>query len=816
MKASFFIRNCGIMLLLVLVLLPLFGKYSEEFPLGTYSYVRHGSGFFDKHNAGIIAKMKQLGLNATIMETNNSDKDLAALLKLLDDNGMDAILIDNSWSSDPNDPRSASLAGLSTSNYYRFEAEFTDSSSVKPGDNEQSLYWYGTLQADNNKHVSKRVGSLFADNSASYGYAWKCAKNKDKPGYAYTDLTYRWKDSKGKAQKLGNEFHILKDSSQPAPATDSLYVTFRVKISNLEQRSMESQVLLSFIPQGFLGSIYDFGDSVNVVSAKGSNYGKLTLKDYRIKGSPTDFFDLKFAFSYPELLASKLLTDDLDDNPATPPLDKLYLLQSLLTRLYWHGGFDLTLDYVEIEDQIHFELRTNTAYWKTKINQRLRDLVNTPHGDVIKHVYSKDEPFQPQLSSYAILQSLIEPDLPQLMSATYDIEYRKFANSTNPSLFNQVDLSRQLAKPRFFLPDMYPVKPESNFSPDQKNFIQESIDHQVLRVYRESKAYSDAEPGRTFYPVVQAFGNWDGKYWVAWAQPPRATQKALFYLPLCYAPDGIFSFYITAIVNPGTGAGNYCAIRSVGGKELSTDNQIWGITQKVNPELKFYGALLKNWKWLGATTIMTNDQKSNQLMQNHGVKDISVVKTGKGSYEGYVECGYYLDESGAPAIFAVNRRGDYFIGTMQDAMRYPDRVHPDSYDTYYKQFDPQTLSLSFQSGAFGTYPALYNPLDNSLIMGDKDTISLGLEAGEGKLLKLVSSLPATLKKGKYSLNATAFLSNRTVLEKKASVICEGDLTLLPNCTLVLKKGSTLNVKGKLIQMPGSKIESEGKLLISGN
>ena len=657
---------------------------------------------------------------------------------------------------------------------------------------------------------------MASDNSASYGYAWKCNKSKDKPGYAYTDVTYRWKDVKGRTQKVGNEFHILKTHPDPGRATDSLYITFRVKISNLDLRISENQELLSFIPTGLMGDAYEHSDSVKVVSAKGSSFGKFSIKDFQKMGSPSGYFDLKFAFSYPELLASKLLTDDMDNNPATDPQYRFYLLRSLLTRLYWHGGFDLALDYVEVEDQIHWELRTNPASWKARINRRLRDLVNTPHGDVIKHFYSKDEPCQPQLSSFAILQSMIDPDLPQLMSATYDIEYRNFANNENPSLFDQVDIARQLGQPRFFLPDMYPVKPESNFSPDQKNFVQEAIDHQVLRVYRESKAYTQAKSERTFYPVVQAFGYWNGKSWVSWMQPPRATQKALFYLPLCYAPDGIFSFYLSSIINEKTGAGDYCAIRSVGGKELSTDNSIWDITQAVNPSLKFYGTLLKDWQWLGASTIMTEELTSSQPLQQHGVNNLSVVKTGKGSYEGYIECGYYLDPAGALAIFAVNRRGDYFIGTMQDAMRYPDQVHPDSYDKYYKQFEPQTLSLSLQNGAFGSFPALYNPLDNMLVSGDKERVNIALEAGEGKLLKLVSSLPENLKKGSYTLKAAAYLKNRTVLNKKACVSCEGDLTLLPNCTLVLKKGSTLNVKGKLIQMPGSKIESQGKLLIGSN
>ncbi len=801
-----------ILVLMILVCITaLAAKYSDDFPIGVYSYMRNGGAYFDKHNPSLAALQKELGYNCSIINTSNIDKNLDGLLEMLDSNQLDAIVIDNAWSNDPNDSRSGSVVGISMGNYYRFEAEFSDSSSVVPGDGANNLYWYGTLRAKNNLNTPSRVGKVSADASASYGNVWLCDKTKDKPGYAYTDITYRWQDSKGLANKLAREVRVFKTNPDAGRATDSLRVTFRVKIAKLEQRANLNQVLLSYQPLGYLGNEPQFADSIVVAHAKGEAFGKFTMRDFFAKGSPKGYFDITFALGYPELIASGIMTDDLDNNPNTEASEWSYFMNSLLTRLYWHGEYDLLLDYVEIEDQMHYDLRTNKTVFKDRINRRLRELVTLPHGDAISHIYCIDEPFQTQLSSFAAIQELIDPELPPVMTASYDIRFKQYLMSDNHSYWDMVDVVRKQAKPKYLMPDMYPIKPWISYTPGEKDFIQDVIDFQVLRVYRESKLYTLEQAGRKFYPTVQTFGKWDGKYWVTWMMPAKATQKALLFLPLCYAPDGIFSFYLTSVINEKTGIGDYGPIPAIGGKTLNIDNHLFEVIKEVNPQLEYYGKILKQWKWMGAYTVMTENPKLPEYFMANGIADIKVEKSGIGSYEGFVECGFYKDDSDNIALFAVNRRTDEFTGSKADNMKYPYQVAPNMYQERYTQYPPQQLLLDFVPKLRVAFPALYNPLTKTLWTSKGNTARISLDAGDGLMLQVVESMPDKLKKGSYILKKDAIISGNISVEKKAVVVCKGDLTLLPGTTLTLKKGSTLRVEGKLIISDGAKLNSNGNL-----
>jgi hypothetical protein len=251
-------KKAGIFLLISVLCLLAFSawaKHSDSYPMGSYSYLQHTSTFFKNNSAALAAKLKELGFNLTVIETDNSDKTLSELLRALDENGIDAILNDKSWSNDPKDSRSNALVGLSTSNYHRFEAEFIDGTPVKPEDINSSVYWYGTVIGENNKNLPVRVGKAASDKNASYDYIWKCLPTRDKEGYAYTDITYRWKNNQGNAIKYGNEFRIHNTHKDADKDTDSLYIRFRLKIANISPQLRTGTALLNFSPTGYLGKI---------------------------------------------------------------------------------------------------------------------------------------------------------------------------------------------------------------------------------------------------------------------------------------------------------------------------------------------------------------------------------------------------------------------------------------------------------------------------------------------------------------------------------------------------------------------------------
>ncbi len=831
-------KTLGKALLIALLWLLAFSasaKYSDDYLFGSYSYLQHTTAFLKENSAALAAKMRELGYNITVIETDNNDKDLVGLLKILDDNGIDAMLTDKSWSNDPNDNRSYSIVGLSTSNYQRFEAEFVDGTAVKPEDVNSSLYWYGTVIGENNKTQPQRVGRSVSDKYASYDHTWKCIPNRDKEGYAYTDITYRWKNSQGNAVKLSDELRIYNTHMDPAKSTDSLYIRFRIKIADILPQLRSDTALLSFSPTGFLGRStewteqavlsIDKSSSPQVYLGKGAEPGSkantikrmdtrpgqnnlFTYADYLALGSPTGYFELEYALSYNQLKASKLLSGDLDHNAKSEDSWWWLAMRGISPRLYWYGNCELSLDYVEVEDPIYRKLRLQPEHYKAKINERFRDYAKLPHSDVIKHFYTMDEPFQPNMNSLKLIMDWTDPDLPTPLTTIYDTKHRELPMPDGENYYDHVEVARKQLQPNIIMTDIYPIKPGTNFNPKESNFLQDVLDNRLLKTYRDCKLYTLEKEGRLFYPIVQVFGYWNSQVWLSWVQPPSATQRALLYLPLCYQPDGMINYRVFGFVKEG-GAGEYTPVNAMPDGSLQNNSYIWNEVKAANPGLKYYGKLVKNWKWLGANTAMKKKTTLGTELTQSDISDVSVPKSSKGTYTGYIECGYYLDESAQPAVFAVNRRSNSFTANIKEGVKTPYHVPPDKYDTYYTEFGPQTLQIRLKKGNPLSFPALFDPFDNKLYSGKKKIIQVEMKAGEGRMLKLVGSLPAKPKKGRHQLGKEAVVQGSITLNKKTEVICEGNLTLLPGSSITLKKGSKLSVLGKIIKLEGSTINGEG-------
>ncbi len=774
--------------------------------MGSYSYLQNTNKLIKDNRVLLASKLKELGYNITVMETGYGDSNLDELLSVLDENGIDAMLTDKSWSNDPKDSKNYALVAVSTSNFQRFEAEFEDSKAIKPGDENSSVYWYGTAVGANNKQLPARIGASEEDKEASYGYTWKCSPTLNKEGFAYTDITYRWLNKQGKAVKLCDEVRIF--NTHKEKDNDSLYVKFRIKLSKISQQTAKDNALLSFTPTGYLGKPIELDVAAELPERVNRVY---TYADYLAQGSPEGYFDLEYSISYTDLRENKILTGDIDYNPYSEDSWWWLVMRGVSPRLYWHGNCDLSLDYMELEDQMHRNLRKQPALYKTKINQRLRDFVNLPHGDVIKHFYTMDEPFQPNLNSFKELQAMVEDDLPSPISTIYDIKHREFPMSDGVNYFDHVDLARNVVKPPIIMSDIYPIKPGISFNPGVGNFVQDVFDYRLTKNYRECKTYTLAEKGRKFYPVVQSFGYWDTKQWLSWAQPPRATQRALLYLPLCYQPDGIINYRMFGFVQK-SGAGEYASVKAMPDGSVVDNSYIWDVIKHINPRVKYYGTLLKDWTWLGANTAMPKNLNLSSDFARSGINSVSVTKTGKGKYKGYIECGYYLDKEGQGAVFAVNRRGDFFTGTKKEAIKNSDLVPPDKYDDYYQEFPSQSLVVRLPKESSSSFHALFDPLDNFLVAGKKNVIEVELTAGEGRLLRLVDTLPAVVKKGRCNIGKHAYLQGKVVLSNKAEVVCDGDIVLLPGCSLILKKGSKLKVNGTIVKTDNNTIINEGELL----
>ncbi len=88
--------------LLAFILLILIGytaaRYSDQFPLGTYSFLSEKPWFMNNLNA-LSGAMNQLGYNSTIMETFNPAADLTSIYSRLNADSIDVIISDRSWSN---------------------------------------------------------------------------------------------------------------------------------------------------------------------------------------------------------------------------------------------------------------------------------------------------------------------------------------------------------------------------------------------------------------------------------------------------------------------------------------------------------------------------------------------------------------------------------------------------------------------------------------------------------------------------------------------------------------------------------------------
>lgn len=828
-------------LLFWLLSISLAAKYSDHYPFGIYSYLQNTGGFFANNNEYLAQRMQELGYNMTVMDTYNSDKNLDELLKILDANKLDALLTDKCWSNDPGDSRHYALVALSTSFAYRFEAEFSDAKAVKPKDNLSSLYWYGTVIGTNNAKAEPRIGQASSDAGASYGHVWNCLPGRDKAGYAYTDITYRWKDKNGNAVKLSDEIRLYNTQKGKGPDTDSLYFRFRLKLSGFSPSISASTPLFTVSPTGKMGKQNELETAAQlnlalsnepsvkvegIFKEKSAAPGKITLQsanakqgifsyeDYLRLGKPNGFIELEYAISYEQLKQTKLLTADLDHNPANEDSWWWFNIRGLSPLLYWHGNCELSLDYIEIEDQIYRNLRTQPDVYAEKIKQRVDKFLKLPHGDVIKHFYTMDEPFQANLSSLKLLREMLPKTGYSTMTTIYDTKYRELAMDDGQTYYDHVAFAREFLEPDYMMTDIYPVKPGLRYAPKEPNFIQEVLQNRMLKTYRECKEYSLKRPERKFFPVVQAAGWWSGKQWLSWCMPPQATQLALIYLPLCYQPDGIMHYRLHGFVQK-DGSGEYAPIIAAPDGLAKEYQYLYEPVKNANPRAKYYAKHLLELKWLGADTAHKNKQTPAKTVAAMGITQTQVVKSGGGDYSGYIECGYYLNEANQLTVMAVNRRTDYFNKPGKDGPANPDQVHPDNYAKYFSAYKPQTLRLHLQKNLLGPAPALYDPYDNSLWVGKKDRVELSLAAGEGRMLSLVSSLPAKVKKGSYRFTHPLILGGKTLIAKQGKIVCEGDLILLPGSSLTLSKGSEVIVHGRVIRMEGSVVNAGGKFVEPG-
>ncbi|MCB5223664.1 MAG: hypothetical protein WCY21_03425 [Candidatus Cloacimonadaceae bacterium] len=729
-------KKTAIFLMIVTAMLiwaPVFAKHSDDFILGTYSYISNSGKPWERE--AMYHKMRELGYNSNIAETHVDNADFDTLMQEMDAWGLDVWISDKTWDSAT---RNASYA-LSTANHIRFEAEYAGESELNPGDGWDSGFWYASRSDKNMARVGRPKRLLEASN----GWVWQANKGRDSQGWIFTDLRYRWPNQGGAYVRLGKEF-LIHDSQNP---DGQLYIKFRLRILDTQKNLSADAPLLNFSLCGYEYSANGHSSQVRVLThlfqGRRQTVTYFNLNDHLLSKSG-DFIELELQVPYAALLEANLLKTGVSNDPKG-----MARLVNLNPRIWWYGNCDVEVDWVSVEDQIHHDLRPETASGlSAALGKRMNELQKRAPGN-LSGFYLMDEPRAGQFAGRNLVQQEAKKQGIPVIAAVYDYLYQQYPiNEKSGVYYDNVEAFYKNAEPEIITPNIYPLSPNLKWSPRDGNpgpFIQNLLDEKLISIYRKSMEYRDGAQGRGFIPIVQVLGSWtqnaEGNQWQSWIQPPTATQKVLLYLPLCFAPDGIFHYRLREFQNE-QGIGNRAATFSqVGAKSYPDpveDPISWPAVFESNPRVLEYGKALKNLSWLGTEVIGTAKSQGKKWHKQSLTKSAQVQKRGNGDYEGYVQCAWYQDGDGTPWFMMVNRRANYFKPLVANEPRF---VPPSDFELCFPEAEPQILVINFDKkklANWGKNPALYDIYEQTLYPIQNNQVQILLPAGEGRLLKLVA------------------------------------------------------------------------------
>jgi len=376
------------------------------------------------------------------------------------------------------------------------------------------------------------------------------------------------------------------------------------------------------------------------------------------------------------------------------------------------------------------------------------------------------------------------------------------------------------------MPDVYPIVPyhvindyqinwNSETVPTGHIFFQDYIEDKLLKQYKHCKQYCLEDNSRKYYPVVQAAGKWtDSQCWEDWMLPPYETQKALQFLPLCYGADGIFNFILQDNLTPVMGistnpSGFYCSLIRPSSSAPIETTYTFNALQEANAKIHVYCSYLKTkqFEWIDADSLKVESPQTTLNLQSVGIDSLYVLNPHNGSYKGYVQCGLYTNPYNIPALMLMNRRANYF-----SAVNYsnPKDVHPDEMATHFPAFSSQTVHAVINPSVYQqrwSYPAFFDPFDSTLYIPSDNGINVPLAAGDGKLLRMVGTLPPVVTDNS-EIRGTGYLQGDIEIGNGSTVTRDSTstLTLLPHTHLVVNSGSTLTLKGQIVCCDSSYIK----------
>ena len=804
--------KAGFIACLLCVCISVIAKHSDNFLLGNYSYWRT-YGIHSSVADSVFQRMQDCGYNSTICNTysNSIDTDdlLTNMLHIMDTYSLDAILTDYAWDAMQSSDKYGTR-GFTLSNFQKYEAEFSDEDCVSTFDSTDDMFYYFSRIEEMSDTL--RTGTAFQLSGKSNDNVWLCTPGNN-PGYAYKNITYRWKEEgSNDYDKLTEELQFI-NMSWDSDLTDYmlnntyLFFTFAFTIPDYNRDISHPINLVRFELCGY--NWQGEFKKLNFINEHDGVCDELILEQY-------DFDDITRGDAWNnKLYTLKISLKTLNDNgflSADGVFSGRRVISDINPRMYWYGNSTLQLDYIEVEDNVHKVMTSDASQFSDRLNQRISSLNAMSLGN-LKYLYSFDEPNQAQFDSFKRVQDAIENNNPTIVTAVYDKQRDMIKdNSEADPLSKYYHHQRafiEKASPEILSPDLYPVKPQTtwNLSSDS-NFLQTNLERNLLVKYKDYKIEAEDNPNMKFIPVVQSFGAWsrseNPNQWSSWLRPPYETQKMLQLLPLCYGVDGIIN-YVYPTFNKSSYTSNDTMSYQYGALSIVQQGSSYNFVplsnyyalKEANEKIHKYAGILNDslTTWLGADSLMVTANNPNLPYSSMLLQSMQVQPSG-GQYQGYVQCGAYMGVSSQPMFMLVNRRANYVREGYNP--RYTENSTLDNC------FEPalnqivRTAPNEQAHALFGDFIALYDPYSQEIYPSTSQGIDVPIGPGDGKLLQMCSSLPPVVT-GNSTVKNIAYLSGDISLETGANVtILPGTITkVFPQSTITVKSGAQLSIAGEV-------------------
>ncbi|HHV37855.1 MAG TPA: hypothetical protein GXX77_08515, partial [Candidatus Cloacimonetes bacterium] len=821
-------KNTYIILTLALFCLGcLYAVEADEYLIGAYSQWR--VDYENSDPAGAFSTLREKlyegGFNAvnyTILgEDYFSNDGLGAVLSSLHNGGNESvrtILTDFSWKNEPTNNKigAYSLFG----NYLEMEAEYQLKyengvfiPDVLPTNDNTEDDYYNTVF----RHETGKL-SIYHTGRYQNGYAWICNENDNHAaGMALSYPRFRWKpDNKNNPRTIG---HDLKFRTR-ALAENKLYMTIALKVSGDEPNIPIADIKFKVLKYASADAgNREWGDYLE------SDYYEFPLISTNPAAYSTTIYNREYPFVDIDGHDNYLFEYYIDLPPYSTEPNSLYeqlmggyeFFFHLNPQVYWRGNGCLEIDYLVLQDEFQRTIdatRATNVYWG-RLQSRLNQIDALDTNSNILYHYLMDEPFQGQFRMYDNIQNYMAGQGKDVMTATH-LENPWLKKPNGYDNYKHYKLFLKEANPKIIALDSYPLQETGSADSDlikwnhevnDPRFVQTRIQEITIDHYHElTKSINDdnspfSETKLIYIP--QIFGERMGTTSVTrrwkYFMPPLSMIKCLQMLPLCYAADGILSFTIASNPNSLHPTGRYYRVAplqhsSQGLSTLTIDPQssAFAYLTDANRKIAKYGPIIRKLLWRSADSIMNEGIHQSTILSEYKLNDLSVVQSDIGHYEGYVQCGFYLDNYSLPTFMLVNRRSVFRTTSSNEVVQMP-------VDDDFVNAPPQTVCFEPDDpshGIFGTHIALYDPYDDKIYKSTSGVIDVKIDPGDGKLLQMCSSLPQVVTND-ADLKEIAYLAGSITIDQGAEVTIHPGTTtnIFADSTILVKDGSTLNISG---------------------